>query len=250
MRLNEFAESARRFVWNELADWYLEASKGRLQGEGADRDVARAVLVHVFDQALRLLHPIVPFITEALWQRLPGRSPDEFLARAAWPRQGRADAERAAGFDLVREAVAAIRQVRSEYAIAPNKLVEVAIRPATPRAEALLGAESQTVSRLARATLTVAGHQESGGAAPVLLTDGSELFVSLAGVVDLEKECARVRGELSALEKQLAALEQRLGNEGFVSRAPAHVVQAERQKLGEWTARRAQLASRVQSLCG
>src|SRR5688500_6394410 len=131
MRLNEFAESARRFVWNELADWYLEASKGRLQGEGADRAVARAVLVHVFDQALRLLHPIVPFITEALWQRLPGRKPDEFLARAAWPRQGRADAERAAGFDLVREAVAAIRQVRSEYAIAPNKSIEVAIRPAT-----------------------------------------------------------------------------------------------------------------------
>ena len=149
-----------------------------------------------------------------------------------------------------REAVAAIRQVRSEYAIAPNKSVEVAIRPATPRAQALLGAESQTVSRLARATLTLVGHQESSGAAPVLLSDGSELLVSLAGVVDLEKECARVRGELSALEKQLAALEQRLGNEGFVSRAPAHVVQAERQKLGEWTARRTQLASRVQSLCG
>ncbi len=82
MRLSEYVESARRFVWNELADWYVEAAKHRVSAEGPDRDVARAVLVHVFDQALRLLHPVVPFVTEALWQRLPARTSGEYLARA------------------------------------------------------------------------------------------------------------------------------------------------------------------------
>ena len=85
LRLSEYVESARRFVWNELADWYVEAAKHRVFGEGPDRDVARAVLVHVFDQALRLLHPVVPFVTEALWQRLP-RAPLERISRA---RRGR-----------------------------------------------------------------------------------------------------------------------------------------------------------------
>ena len=85
LRLNEYAEAARRFVWNELADWYLESLKARLDAPGDDREVARAVLVHAFDSALRLLHPIVPFVTESLWQRLPGREPGrscELLADA------------------------------------------------------------------------------------------------------------------------------------------------------------------------
>jgi valyl-tRNA synthetase len=131
LRLNEYAESARRFVWNELADWYLESLKGRLgpEAEPNDREVARSVLLHVFDGALRLLHPIVPFITEALWQKLPGRAPGEFLIRAPWPRwQGRSAPEGAAAFELVREAVLAVRQIRGDYNVAPGKMVDVTIR--------------------------------------------------------------------------------------------------------------------------
>ena len=85
LRLDAYAESARRFVWNELADWYVEAVKARLAIPGADREVARAVLVHCFDRALRLLHPIMPFVTEALWQRLPGAVAGKFLTTASWP---------------------------------------------------------------------------------------------------------------------------------------------------------------------
>ncbi|OYV65428.1 MAG: hypothetical protein B7Z72_12285, partial [Gemmatimonadetes bacterium 21-71-4] len=85
MRLNEYAETARRFVWSELADWYVEAVKGRLAEPGPDGEVARAVLVHAFDMALRLLHPIVPFITEAIWQRLPSRAAGALLMTAEWP---------------------------------------------------------------------------------------------------------------------------------------------------------------------
>ena len=100
MRLNDYAEAARRFVWNELADWYLEAIKARLAEGGDDREVARAVLAHAFDGALRLLHPIVPFVTEALWQRLPGRADDELLISARWPTASGSHGQGADEFEL------------------------------------------------------------------------------------------------------------------------------------------------------
>src|SRR5205823_2471573 len=130
LRLNEYAESARRFVWNELADWYLESVKSRLgaDAEPNDREVARAVLLHVFAGALRLLHPIVPFITEALWQKLPSRRPGEFLIRASWPQMGAsAPGSRGKEFDLVREAVLAVRQIRGDYNVAPARSLDVTI---------------------------------------------------------------------------------------------------------------------------
>ncbi len=118
LRLNEYCEAARAFAWNDLADWYVESVKARLAEPGDDRETARAVLVHVFDRALRLLHPLVPFVTEALWQRLPvpDRRDGDFLATARWP------AERAVPDDwtpsiLVRRGWNAIRRLRGDYAI-------------------------------------------------------------------------------------------------------------------------------------
>ncbi|MEP7065495.1 MAG: valine--tRNA ligase, partial [Gemmatimonadota bacterium] len=248
MRLSEYVESARRFVWNELADWYVEAAKLRVSTEGPDRDVARAVLVHVFDQALRLLHPVVPFVTEALWQRLPTRAANEYLARAAWPAPGESRA-RAPQFEIARSAVSAIRQIRAEYNVPPGKMVDAVVVGRDARAVGVLGEESDLIGRLARATITASTQGPTGAAAHALLPDGSEVVVLLAGLVDIEKECTRVSAELAQLEKQLASLEQRLANESFVSRAKPEVVEAERTKLGEWSTRREQLASKKRTLC-
>ncbi|HEU4642406.1 MAG TPA: valine--tRNA ligase [Gemmatimonadaceae bacterium] len=256
MRLNDYAETARRFVWNELADWYVETTKSRMTGDGADRDVARAVLVHVFDAALRLLHPIVPFVTETLWQRipLPGRAGDEFLAQARWPapRAARAEgAARAAAFERVIEAVAAIRRARSEYGIPPGQRVAAEIRPGTDDTAAVYREEAAVIERLTRTDVRVVALAPAGPVAHELLgADGSEVYVLLAGAVDVEKECARQRRELVELEKQLGGLEQRLANEKFVSRAKPEVVEGERRKLREWTARREQLRQKVRALCG
>ena len=249
LRLNEYAEVSRRFVWDELAAWYLESLKARLAQPGDDREVARAVLVHCFDAALRLLHPIVPFITEGLWQRLPGRRDGELLTTAAWPRP-RGTAAGAEEFDLAREAVEAIRRVRADYAIPPGKEIAALVVPAGAVARRILDEERPVIGRLARASLALAERTPSEAAAHILLGDGSEVIVPLAGVVDLEKECARLRAELAQLDKQLASLAQRLDNEGFTSRAPAAVVEAERRKHAEWTTRRAQLAGKVVALCG
>jgi valyl-tRNA synthetase len=245
MRLNEYAEAARQFVWNELADWYLESIKHRLSTPGTDADVARAVLVHVFDAALRLLHPIVPFITETLWQQLPAHGVRQsFLASAGWPRQtGRGSAGE---FERIREVVTALRQVRADYNIPPGQTVRARVVSPEP---GIFEDEQLVISRLARAELEIGAPGERSAAAHAVLRNGSEIVVPLAGLVDLDRECARLRTELSELERHLGSLEQRLANQKFIAKAPAAVVEAERQKQREWSARREQLARKVEELC-
>jgi valyl-tRNA synthetase len=251
LRLNEFAETTRRFVWNELADWYLEAIKTRLLTPGDDQQVARSVLVHVFDQALRLLHPIVPFVTEALWQRLPGHIDGTFLATASWPeaRTSKPADVAAAQFELIKEIVDAMRRVRAEYAIPPGKRIE-AFAVAAPSWRQMLEEEFPLIGRLARTTLAFVESAPAGPATTVFLSGGTELIIPLAGLIDVKKECERLKTELTNLEKQLASLEARLENPGFVDRAPSHVVDAERVKRDEWKTRRDLLRTRFEGLCG
>jgi valyl-tRNA synthetase len=252
LRLNEFAETARRFVWNELADWYVEANKTRLLTPGDDSQVARAVLVHVFDQALRLLHPIVPFVTEALWQRLPGHVDGTFIATSSWPvaRDASAADARAGQFDVIKEIVEAMRRIRAEYAIAPGKSIDAFV-VATPEVRQMLEEESTLLGRMARTSLSPKDSSHDGaGANVVVFLGNTELIVPLAGLVDVAKECEKLKTELANLEKQLTALEGRLGNEGFIARAPAAVVEGERAKREEWKTRRDLLRTRIEGLCG
>ena len=254
LRLSEYAEAARRFVWNDLADWYLESTKARIGTAGDDSEVARAVLTHAFDFALRLLHPIMPFISETLWQRLPfpvAADRCEFLAIAPWPIPhpgSETERQSMAEFDLVCEAVKAVRQIRSDYAVPPGKSIDVAIQSKshTP----LFKSHSQLIGRLSRSAVTVGTQPAGAGAAHAVLADGSEVIVPLGGLVDLSKECAKLRAELDQLDVQLAALSKRLQNDGFVNRAPPNVVDAEQKKEQDWIKRRGQLAEKVKALCG
>jgi len=245
IRLSEYAEIARRFVWNEIADWYVESVKPRLQLAGDDGDVARTILVHVFDSALRLLHPIVPFVTESLWQRLPGRSaPSEFLARADWPaatgREWNAN-----DFESLREAIVAIRQLRSDYAIPPGKQIPVAV--GRSRAE-LFARHGELFARLARATLGADG--DKGQSAHILLSDGTEMLVRLSGIIDVTRECDKMKTEVAQIDRQLESVIQRLGNESFTSKAPKTVVEAEQRKQQDLTLRRQLLSKKIGELCG
>jgi valyl-tRNA synthetase len=262
--LSEFVEAARGFVWSDLADWYLEHCKGRLTPEwdARDRAVARSVLLHVFDAGLRLLHPVVPFVTEALWQRLPTTDPDTVLARAAWPAVRDLPATRigqrsgavrlaadtaAAEYELVRDAASAVRQIRADYAIPPGRVIDVMIEPAAGSREVFVE-EAGGLGRLTRSLVRVE-RADRGAAATAILSDGTTVVVPLAGLIDVAKECARLRGELARLDTQLAALRDRLANAGFLSRAPDHVVQAERIKEQEWATRAGLLRTRLDGLC-
>ena len=246
LRLNEYTEAARGFAWGELADWYLESVKSRLTTPGEDREVARAVLVYSFDQVLRLLQPIVPFVTDALWQRLPNT--EAALAVAPWPTWYTISGE-SNEFDLVIEAVNAIRRLRADYSVPPGKPVTCTVVPSSGAAT-LFREESGLAGRLARADITVATAVPSEASAHAVLSDGTQVVLSLAGVVDVDRECARLKSELASLEKQLESLRGRLQNENFLARAKPDVVEAERQKEVEWSSRRELLADKVRSLCG
>lgn len=254
MRLDEYAEVARRFVWNELADWYLESLKGRLATPGPEREVARTVLTHAFDGALRLLHPIMPFITEALWQRLPGHVPETWLARAAWPSPRAANvaeplAARAAAFEGARAAVSAARELRAEYQIAPGTAVR-AIITAEGTQVAAFEAQHELIARLARLDLAVGTTRPAELAAHALLPGGAELHLLLGGTIDVAKERARFAEELGQLEQQLAGLTARLGNEKFLAKAKPEIVAGERAKQAEYTARAESLRRKVAALGG
>jgi valyl-tRNA synthetase len=245
MRLDEYSESARRFVWNELADWYVEACKGRLMQAGPDREIARSILVHAFDQALRLLHPVMPFITESLWRRLPGHVEGTLLAAAKWPaRPARHVVE--PSFGDLQGAIQAIRQLRSDYTIPPAQIV-TAYLTGPDALTAFLREDAVLFARLARCEL-VEGAAPATAAAHVVLPKGLELVLPLAGIVDLEKESAKLKNEATGLEKQLAALRGRLANEKFTSKAPPELVDAERAKEREWASRVEQLHAKVKEL--
>jgi len=225
----------------------VEACKGRLQQPGPDRELARSILVHTFDQALRLLHPVMPFITESLWRRLPGHVEGAFLATSAWPtRTDRHGAD--ASFTVLQEAIQAIRQLRSDYAIPPAQAMTAHL--AGPDAlKAVVREERALFLRMARCEIAD-GDAPAGAAAHAVLQKGLELVLPLAGVVDLDKESAKLRNELGGLEKQLGALRTRLSNERFTSKAPPDVVDSERTKEREWSARAAQLHAKVKELGG
>ncbi|MEO5568568.1 MAG: valine--tRNA ligase [Gemmatimonadaceae bacterium] len=253
LRLNEYAETARRFVWNELADWYVETAKGRLTTVGPDRDVARAVLVHCFDQALRLLHPIVQFVTEALWQKLPSRPTDALLATSSWPRAGTpARVVGAREFDVVQETILALRQIRASNNVPPGKPITIRIRPTTDAANAnyrVIVEEAQIFGRMARATI-VGNNKASNEAAAHALVAGCEITVPLAGLVDVDKECERMRGEIAELDKQIESRSGRLDNARYVERAPPNVVAGDRAILADMREKVKQLRDKVASLCG
>jgi valyl-tRNA synthetase len=231
----------------------VEAAKSRLQAGGADAETAQAVLAECLDVVLRLLHPVVPFITEELWQKLPGRRPDELLALAAWPVADAAldDAAADAEFAAVQAAVTAVRNLRAEYRVPPRKKLAVTLAPRSDAARRAFGAERDTIARLALASAVTVADRVDGSGATAVLADGSEAHVGLAGEVDLGPECERLTAELERLDRQLAALAARLGNQQFTARAPAEVVVRERDKERAWRDQRAVLADKLKALgCG
>ena len=244
-RLDDAAKRCFEFVWNELADWYVEAVKPRL-----DDAAPKAVLAYCFDLSLRLLHPVVPFITEELWQKLPGRKAKELLATAEWPTpkpelsDPRADQE----FARVKTAIEHIRSIRAEYRVSPKtKLNATIVARGGDRVETFEG-ERETIMRLAQLESLALNGVHQGVGAHAVFGDGSEVVVALAGSIDVQQECRRLSDELGRLDNQITGLAARLTNESFVSRAPKDVVAKEREKEKAWRDQRDVLAGKLKSL--
>ena len=248
-RLNDAALAIHRFIWSDLADWYVEAIKPRLYGDQPGGDVARGVVTQTFDVALRLLHPVMPFITEALWRRLPGRSDADSIMVAPWPASDRRalDARALGGFSARQELVGAIRSIRSEYGVQPGQAVRVTLSAPGPELARALAEDEAMVRRLAKVGSLTTGSGTSGGSeatANAVLADGTTVSIPLGDLVDLNRECARLKTESDRLAGAIRGQEGKLGNEQFVSRAPADVVEREREKLAAWREQAGSLAER------
>jgi valyl-tRNA synthetase len=257
-RIHEAVERSHHFFWGEFADWYLELVKGRLRGEEgeASREAARAVLVHVFDRILRLLHPLVPFVTEYLWDRIPwpeGRQRPERLLVAPWPGQdaGRRDEEAEARMAEFQELVTQVRSLRKEYRVGEGAPVPLVLEGASSAFQTFLEAETARLEQLARVESLEFGETNGRGVgATAVLDNGTEVFLPLEGLVDLDQERERLRGEIERLEGQLAGARKKLANENFVSRAPVDVVDKEREKQATFQDQRDKLESKLRLLEG
>jgi valyl-tRNA synthetase len=249
----EFADASQecyRFFWNELCDWYLEMVKPRLRAEPAVKQVAQQVLAWVLDQSLRLLHPVMPFITEALWARLneaaPRRGIDKpagqgkALIRAAWPVANAAWQNPAVETQMarlqevirtVREALTRVNERRSaQKQPALRNLPTVTIR-ADAELASLLDQQRDTFTRLARCEQVRHGADVAKPAGSMsFVVAGTEVFVPVADLIDLGVEKARLQQEIDKAEKMLAGVETKLADGNFTGKAPPHVVQAQRDR--------------------
>jgi valyl-tRNA synthetase len=253
-RLDEGAKRCFDFVWHDLADWYVEAVKPRLVGPDVDApapvQAAQAVLAYCFDSALRLLHPVVPFITEELWQKLPGRAPGELLVVASWPeRRAELEDARAEGqFERVKQAIEKIRSIRADYRVPPKTRLKAAIVARGADQIDVFAGERETIMRLGQLERLSFNGESKGAGAHAVLSDGTEVFVALEGAIDLAQECRRLSSERGRIDQLLQGLTTKLSNENFVARAPADVVAKERDKEREWRFQRDVLDGKLKSL--
>ncbi len=255
MKSFNYGEAARQtqdFVWNEFADWYVEIAKAQLEGDDRRQLLTREVLYTVLEGSLRLLHPFMPFVTEEAWQYLTGRIVHDtnadsiMLAGYPQPDASLFDETAERSLQLVRDIIVGIRNIRAEYKVEPAKFVAATI--VSPHG-AQLDEQRALLCRLARlnndelhlvSTLAV----RSKAAATVVIGD-VEIFVPLAGLIDLAAERQRLAKELATAEADAERRRTRLSDETFTGKAPAAIVQRERDNLAAVDAQIARLRQRV-----
>ncbi len=249
----QFGEAGRQiyeFLWGEFCDWYIEMSKLRLYGDDVRAaDTARAVLVTVLDRSLRLLHPFMPFVTEEIWQHLPHEG--ESLMIAAWPAAGPLDDVAEREMALVMDLVRAVRNARAEYDVEPKRRIPAVVAAGDRRD--LLVEQSAIVAGLGRvdaANLIVAETvaEPPAPAVSLVITADMTAYLPLAGLIDMEKERERLTRAINAASSDIARAEGLLAREGFVAKAPAAVVQRERDRLEEARERVARLQERLAAM--
>ena len=233
--------AARDFFWSELCDWYLEMVKPRLHADGADS--ARQVLAFCVDQTLRLFHPFIPFVTDFLWQHLNEhatqrgiesqlQTPDT-IAHAPWPQSHTnwQDEQLEQQVDFLQNVIRAIRDIRSQYAVPPKQRVQVRIKTVDKAPDILNKGliHIQGLAGVDSVEMAADAERTRDSATAVV----GELEVYVLGVIDIEKERARLNGQIKKLSGPLAGVRKKLGNEKFLSRANPDVVAKERSKLAD-----------------
>jgi len=239
-------------LWDNYADWYIEASKTRLQGGQAERDPksaqeSRRALVYVLDLTLRALHPYMPFITEILWQQLPRAAGQEALMVASWPEVegGKlpVDNEAIKGFESLQSLVRLVRNARAEYNVELGKKIPATIAVSNPEMQSIVSEEAAVVCSLAKidpeafSIETVSSSGEVPAALAnektvhIVVAEGLEAWLPLSGMVDPKKELARLTKQLTKIQREADGLAKRVDSPGFLSKAPPELVEETRGQL-------------------
>lgn len=249
----EFGEAGRslyNFIWNDFADWYIEMTKETLNGndEAAKKNV-QAVLAYVLDNTLRLLHPIMPFVTEAIWQEMPHDG--ESIVVAAYPEvKAELDNPTAeADFQSLTDLIKAVRTIRTEANAPMSTEIDVLIKTSDENLARIFDENSEYINRFVKPkSLEISADVAAPKLAMTQIISGAEVYVPLEELIDLDEEIARLQGDLKKFVGEVKRAEGKLGNEKFVNNAPEAVVAEEREKLADWQAKLAATESRLEEL--
>lgn len=238
-RFNDAAQLGYKFLWNEFCDWYLELIKPDMQSEDEQRKAAaQYVLWLALREILLLLHPVMPFVTAEIWAALPAPAGEKStdLACELYPalRPACVRPAEAARMELVQGIIVAVRTIKAELGISPAHRVGLLLHPVDAAQQALLEENRNLMLTLARLEeLTVGADVQAPKASASAVVEGCQVIVPLRGAVDLNGELARLDKELAKLEKDIVGVNKKLSNESFISRAPADVVERERERAGK-----------------
>ncbi|MCD6152191.1 MAG: class I tRNA ligase family protein, partial [Deltaproteobacteria bacterium] len=250
-RFNEAAQAVYQFTWHEFCDWYLELIKPDLfqDDDLKRRATTQSVLLYTLSALVRLLHPIMPFITEEIWQKLPGTS--DSIMRADFPTTETAhrQPEAVQKMEQAMTVIGGVRNIRGEMGLPPSLKVEAIVCCATAETAAEINAAAPYIRNLGRLKSFTCSHggQPPAQAASALEAE-MEIYVPLAGIIDFELETARLNKELGKAEKELAQVEKKLANEKFLAKAPAEVVAKEKAKQEELTAKAAKVSDNLEKI--
>jgi valyl-tRNA synthetase len=237
-RFNDAASALYRFTWSEVCDWYIELIKDDLyRGEEDRKTTAKYVLWTVLEHLLRLLHPFMPFITEEIWQTLPGAKSTESIMTAEYPKpKPEWDFQAGAGeMELVMEVIRGIRNIRGEMEVPPSREIRAILICNSEESSRLLKRNEACIMSLARLSdLAIGSGLEKPADASVMLAGDVEIVVPLKGLVNVEEEEKRLLKEIAKIEKDIDFLAGKLQNPNFVEKAPADIVEKERKKLEEF----------------
>ncbi|WP_226036517.1 valine--tRNA ligase [Aquibacillus saliphilus] len=249
----DFGEAGRHlynFIWDDFCDWYIEMAKLPLYGEDdAAKQTTRSVLAYVLDQTMRMLHPFMPFVTEEIWQQLPHQG--ESITQASWP-EVRTDLHDTKAAEEMKQLVAIIRSVRnirSEVDTPMSKQVQLLIQAKDNKVAEQLEQNRHYLERFCNTSqLTIATSVNAPEKAMSAVITGADLFLPLEGLIDVDKEIARLNNELDKLNKEVDRVQKKLSNEGFVKKAPEKVVEEEKAKENDYKEKRSKVEARIKEL--
>ncbi len=250
-RYNDYSNLLYDFFWHEYCDWYLEFTKERIyKGTDQEKKTALSVLVYVLDKTLRMLHPVMPFITEEIWQKLPYKDRD-FLSISTYP-----DYSEDLLFEQdeklvenIKELITAIRNIRADFGIEPSRKLNVFIKPENFEFESVIHSLEPSIKLLAKVDeLTVSQNIDRPPNTIVAVSKDAESYIDISGTIDIDKEIERQEKLLKDIQKSISISEKKLSNKDFINKAPKHVVEKEKKNYEEFKQKAEKIKKIIENL--